>query len=281
MSKPSELIAQSLRSTVLLKGIKLKLHRRERLNDWAIGAILPVLILIVWQLAGDLGWISTLFLPTPTMVFTALGQLFVSGDLVYHLGVSLSRAAFGFVIGGSIGLLLGIVSGFSRYAEHVLDPSVQLLRMIPHLAIAPLIILWFGFGEVSKIVIIAKGAFFPLYINTFLGIRNVDNKLFDVARVLSFNRWKQVLLLILPASLPQIFLGLRLSLAISWLGLVVAELIGSEAGIGFLITIAKQNSLTEVIFVGVILFAVVGKLIDSFVRWLERALLQWRDSYKG
>ncbi|MBW7477177.1 ABC transporter permease [Paenibacillus oenotherae] len=251
------------------------------MGSFAIGGLLPVGLLVIWQLAGELGLISTFFLPTPTMIFAAFGDLFASGDLAYHLGVSLKRAAAGFAIGGSIGLLLGLVAGFSRYGEYVLDPSVQMFRMIPHLAIAPLIILWFGFGEVSKILIIAKGAFFPLYINTFLGIRNVDNKLIDVARVLSFKRYKQFFLLILPASLPQLFLGLRLSLALSWLGLVVAELIGSEAGIGFLMTIAKQNSMMEIIFVGVILFAVVGKLIDSFVRLLERRFLQWQDSYKG
>nr|WP_236340137.1 ABC transporter permease [Paenibacillus plantiphilus] len=254
---------------------------RARLSSFAIGAILPVSLLAIWQLAGDLGLIDTFFLPTPSMIFAAFGDLFASGDLTYHLGVSLGRAAVGFAIGGSIGLLLGLVVGFSRYGEYVLDPSVQLFRMVPHLAIAPLIILWFGFGEVSKILIIAKGAFFPLYINTFLGIRNVDNKLFDVARVMSFSRWKQIFLLVIPASLPQMFLGLRLSLALSWLGLVVAELIGSQAGIGFLMTIAKQNSIMEIIFVGVILFAVVGKLIDSFVRLLERRFLQWQDSYKG
>lgn len=277
MSKPIELLG----SAKAQKSWKVSQKWNARMNDFLVGAIFPVSLLAIWQLAGELGLISTFFLPTPTMILGSFGDLLASGDLIYHLGVSLSRAATGFAIGGSIGLLLGLFSGFSRYTEYVLDPTVQMFRMIPHLAIAPLIILWFGFGEVSKILIIAKGAFFPLYINTFLGIRNVDNKLFDVTRVMSFSRFKQIFLLILPASLPQIFLGLRLSLALSWLGLVVAELIGSEAGIGFLINVAKQNSVTEVIFVGVIIFAVVGKLIDSFVRLLERNFLQWRDNYKG
>lgn len=281
MSKPIELLGQPDRKGQSQRGWAISAKWRARLSSFAIGAILPVSLLAIWQLAGDLALIDTFFLPTPSMIVAAFGDLIASGDLTYHLGVSLGRAAVGFAIGGSIGLLLGLVVGFSRYGEYVLDPSVQLFRMVPHLAIAPLIILWFGFGEVSKILIIAKGAFFPLYINTFLGIRNVDNKLFDVARVMSFSRWKQIFLLVIPASLPQIFLGLRLSLALSWLGLVVAELIGSQAGIGFLMTIAKQNSIMEIIFVGVILFAVVGKLIDSFVRLLERRFLQWQDSYKG
>lgn len=237
--------------------------------------------LVAWQLLGDLGLISTFFLPTPLMIAEAFRTLAVTGELTEHLAISLGRAATGFAIGGSIGLLLGIITGLSRNAENVLDPSMQMFRMIPHLAIAPLVILWFGFGETSKILIIAKGALFPLYVNTLLGIRSVDNKMFDVAHVLEFSRFKQIVRLILPASLPHILLGLRLSLAISWLSLVVAELIGSQSGVGFLINFGKQTSSTELIFVGIIIFAIVGKLVDSFVRLLERSLLQWRDSFQG
>lgn len=254
---------------------------REKWNDIWIGTTLPLAILLLSQVAGDRGWISTFFLPTPLTIAQAFRDLIVTGELGRHVGISLQRAVIGFAIGGGAGFLLGLAAGFSRKTELLVDPSVQMLRMIPHLAIAPLIILWFGFGETSKFLIIAKGAFFPLYVNTFLGIRGVDNKLFDVSRVLEFNRFKTIVKLIIPSALPNILLGLRLSLAISWLGLVVAELIGSHSGIGFLINFAKQNATTEVIFVGVILFAVIGKLVDSFVRLLEHRWLGWRDSYKG
>ncbi|MGX4583278.1 ABC transporter permease [Paenibacillus chitinolyticus] len=254
---------------------------KAKTGDFALGAVLPVLVLIVWQAAGDLGWISTFFLPTPLMIGAALRELAVSGELTEHVGISLWRALTGFLLGGSLGLLFGLLTGYFRKAEQLLDPTLQMIRLVPHLAAAPLIILWFGFGETSKTLIIANGAFFPLYIHTYLGIRSVDNKLFDVAKVLRFSPYKQLLRLIIPASLPNILLGLRLSLAVSWLGLVVAELIGSQSGIGFLINFAKQNSATEIIFVGVILFAVVGKLVDTFVRLLEAKLLQWRDSFEG
>ncbi|MVP01393.1 ABC transporter permease [Paenibacillus lutrae] len=254
---------------------------RQKFSDFAAGALVPALLLIVWQLAGNLGLISTFFLPTPLMIAEAFKNLTVTGELSGHLGISVSRAASGFAAGGTLGLLLGIAAGYFRRVEQVFDPTLQMIRLVPHLAIAPLVILWFGFGETSKMVIIASGAFFPLYINTFLGIRSVDNKLFEVSQVLQFSRYKQMVRVILPSSLPQILIGLRLSLAVSWLGLVVAELIGSQSGIGFLINFAKQNSTTEVIFVGVLLFAVVGKIVDSFVRILEHRLLQWRDSYEG
>ncbi|RKN76047.1 ABC transporter permease [Paenibacillus ginsengarvi] len=255
--------------------------RKEKWADLAIGSILPVLVLLGWQLAGDYGLISTFFLPTPRAIAESFGRLAASGELAEHLGVSLGRAAAGFALGGGLGLLCGIVTGTMRRAEHLLDPSFQLLRMIPHLAVAPLFILWFGFGELSKVLIIAKGAFFPLYVHTFLGIRSVDKKLVEVTEVLRFSRSRQIWRLIVPSALPNILLGLRLSLAVSWLGLVVAELIGSQSGIGFLINFARQSSATDIIFVGVILFAVVGKLVDSFVRQLERRLLGWRDSFDG
>jgi len=254
---------------------------RRRGNDVIVGAMIPLMILLLWQLAGAFGWISVFFLPTPSMIAAHTQELLLSGDLFSHLSISVQRALLGFVIGGGIGFLCGLLVGFSRTAEHVLDPTFQMLRMIPHLALAPLIILWFGFGETSKIFIIANGAFFPMYINTFMGLRSVDNRLFDVAKVLEFNRFKLITGLIVPAASPQIMLGLRTSLAVSWLGLVVAELIGSQAGIGFIINLGKQTSVTELIFIGVIIFAIVGKLFDSFVRLLEKKWLNWRDSYLG
>lgn len=254
---------------------------RNKINDFLVGAVIPITVLLIWQLIGNLNVISPVFLPTPISILNTFGELIVSNKLSGHLGISVVRALIGFIIGGSLGLLFGLIVGFSKKAEYVLNPSMQLIRMTPNLAIAPLIILWFGFGEVSKVVIIATAAFFPLYLNTFMGIRNVDNKLFDVSRVLEFSKYDTIAHLILPAALPNILLGLRLSLAISWLSLVVAELLGSQAGIGFLINLGKQNSVTELIFVGIIIFAVFGKLVDSFVRILEKKLLSWRDSYQG
>lgn len=177
--------------------------------------------------------------------------------------------------------MIGILAGFSKRTELYLDPSLQMLRTVPHLAVTPLFILWFGFDEVSKILLIALGAFFPVYINTFNGIRGVDAKLFEVARVLEFKWHQQISKVILPAPLPNILLGIRLSLGIAWLGLVVAELMGSSSGVGYMIMDARQFSQTNKVFAGIIIFAVVGKLTDSFVRSLERKLLKWRNSYEG
>jgi sulfonate transport system permease protein len=219
--------------------------------------------------------------PTPLTIFEAFAQLSSTGELWQHLGISVTRTALGFGLGGGIGLLLGLVVGLFRKSEKALDPTVQMIRMIPSLAVAPLFVLWFGIGEESKVLLIAKGAFFPLYINTFLGIRSVDRKLFDVTKVLGFSRLKQIVRLVLPASLPHILLGVRISLGVAWLGLVVAELMASTSGIGYLMSDARQFTKTPIVFVGIIVFALVGKLSDSFVRLLERRWLRWQDTYKG
>ncbi|WP_376739103.1 ABC transporter permease [Paenibacillus sp. 598K] len=243
--------------------------------------MLPVALLVTWQGAGLLGLLNPTLLPTPLAILQELIDLTRSGELLGHLRISGWRALLGFLLGGSLGLAAGLWVGFSYKAERLLDPSLQMLRTLPHLAVAPLFILWFGFDETSKILLIAKGAFFPMYVNTFLGIRSVDNKLFDVAEVLQFSRWQLTIKLLLPGALPNLFLGLRLSLGVAWLGLVVAEMMGSSSGIGYLINDARYFSLTTVVFVGIIVFAVFGKLTDSLVKLLERRLLRWQDSYKG
>ncbi len=245
------------------------------------GFILPAIIVIVWELSGALGLISPTLLPRPSVIFTTFVDLILTGDLIGHFQISLLRAIGGFILGGTLGLLLGLAVGFKQNIEQTVDPMIQMLRTVPTLAVIPLFILWFGFGEVSKILLIAKGAFFPLYVNTFLGIRGVDSKLFDVAKVLEFSRWKQITHLILPAALPNILLGLRLSLGVAWLALVAAELMGSSQGVGYLITDARQFSKTDIVFVGIIIFAVFGKVSDSLVKIFERKLLKWQDNFQG
>lgn len=251
------------------------------LKNILIGAAIPVITLLVWQWMYDRGYIDPYFLPSPIAIAAAFRELAVSGELAQHVGISSWRVLSGFALGGGLGLIFGLLVGFSRRSEKLLDPTVQLLRMTPHLAVAPLIILWFGFGETSKVLIIANGAFFPLYVNTMLGIRSVDNKLIEVANVLQYSGFKKIIKLILPSSVPNILLGVRLSLAVSWLGLVVAEMINSKSGVGYLIYFGQYNSRTDLIFVGIIVFAIAGKAVDSAVRLLERHALSWRDSYKG
>ncbi|NQX61075.1 ABC transporter permease [Paenibacillus qinlingensis] len=254
---------------------------RENYKKYVYGLILPVIIIAVWQLVGSLHWVAPQLLPTPINIFKAFISLISDGILFDNLSVSIYRAVIGFAIGGGLGLLSGLLVGFFRKTEYTLDPTLQMIRTVPHLAIMPLFILWFGFGEFSKVLLIAKGAFFPLYLNTFLGIRGIDSKLFEVSRVLEFSRFKQITKLILPSAMPNILLGVRLSIGMAWLSLIVAELMGANSGVGYMISDARQFAQTDVVFVGIVIFALVGKFTDSFVRKLEDRLLRWRDNYNG
>lgn len=253
----------------------------SKLPDSVQAWIFPVAILLVWQISGTAGFVSPTLLPTPWEIGVQFVQLVADGSLFMHLETSLVRAALGFVLGGFLGLILGLATGVSKLAEEILDPALQMLRTVPLLSIIPLFILWFGVGQLSQVLLIALGAFFPLYINTFNGIRGVDHKLYEVARVLQYSRLQLLFRLIIPGALPNILLGIRLSLGIAWLCLVVAELMGANSGIGYMITQARQYSQTAAVFAGIGVFAAVGKLSDSIVRWLESRLLQWRDVYKG
>ncbi|MGG3726185.1 ABC transporter permease [Bacillus wiedmannii] len=269
------------RASIAIGKNNVKKVRKTNVKVLVRAITIPIIVLIIWQLAGVFDLVSKTVLPTPLDILLAFQELIKTGELFGHLSISVFRAAAGFFIGGSLGIILGTIVGFSTRSEQYLDPSVQMLRTVPHLAVAPLFVLWFGFGETSKVLLIADGAFFPLYVNAFLGIRGVDSKLFDVARVLEFSKRKLITKLILPAALPNLLLGARLSLGVAWVSLVVAELMGSTEGIGYMIIDARQFSNTDIVFVGIIIFAFVGKFSDSLVRLLEVKFLRWRDNFKG
>ncbi|MEZ2648986.1 ABC transporter permease [Bacillus wiedmannii] len=269
------------RASITIGKNNVKKVRKTNVKVLVRAITIPIIVLIIWQLAGVFDLVSKTVLPTPLDILLAFQELIKTGELFGHLSTSVFRAAAGFFIGGSLGIILGTIVGFSTRSEQYLDPSVQMLRTVPHLAVAPLFVLWFGFGETSKVLLIADGAFFPLYVNAFLGIRGVDSKLFDVARVLEFSKRKLITKLILPAALPNLLLGARLSLGVAWVSLVVAELMGSTEGIGYMIMDARQFSNTDIVFVGIIIFAFVGKFSDSLVRLLEVKFLRWRDNFKG
>ena len=256
-------------------------NARKGTPSWVRGLVLPLLIIVIWQIFSSGGLVSATVLPSPLRIVETFYELMISGALFGHLQISIYRAVVGFLLGASIALVLGFIVGFSKRSESYIDPTMQMLRTIPSLAVTPLFILWFGFDELSKILLIAFASFFPVYVNTYNGIRSVDSKLFEVAQVLEFSKWQQLTKLILPSALSHILVGIRLSLGIAWLSLVVAELMGSSAGVGYMIMDARQFSQTDKVFVGIIIFGVVGKLTDSLVRILEQKLLKWRTSFEG
>ena len=255
--------------------------RRRNPGRALLGLILPVGVLVAWQVLASTRAIDLRLFPAPSEVLSDLGDLVRSGELLSNFLVSLARATAGFAVGASAGLVFGVLVGYSRLAESLLDPTFQMLRTVPLLAMTPLFILWLGFSDTAKVTLIATGAFFPMYVNAFLGVRGVDRKLFEVARVLEFSRAQQIRRVILPAAAPNILLGLRLSIGMSWLCLVVAELMGAQSGLGYLIQNARSLLDTSTVLIGVAAFALIGKASDSLVRVAERHLLAWRDDYPG
>ena len=248
----------------------------QRLLPWLV----PVGLIAVWQVASSLGWLSSRVLPAPLAVLQAASGLALSGELWQHVKVSAGRALSGLAIGGGLGLLLGLLTGSVRLAETLLDSTVQMVRNIPALALIPLVILWFGIDESAKLFLIAVSVFFPLYINTFHGIRHVDPGLIEMGRTYGLGRWQLYREVILPGALPSILVGLRFSLGLMWVVLIVAETISAQAGIGYMTMNAREFLQTDVVLVGILLYALLGKLADVFARGLERYYLRWHPGYQ-
>ncbi|GGC09970.1 sulfonate ABC transporter [Oxalicibacterium flavum] len=248
----------------------------SRLAPW----IVPVLLIAVWQFASQVGWLSSRILPEPWAVAKAAWGLAVSGELWTHVQVSLGRAVMAFAVGGGLGLLLGLLTGTFRTAETLLDTTLQMIRNIPALALIPLVILWFGIEETSKIFLVAVGVFFPVYLNTFHGIRSVDKGLIEMAKSYGLSGWSLYRDVILPGALPSILVGVRFSLGLVWVLLIVAETISAQSGIGYMTMNAREFLQTDVVLVGILLYALLGKLADVLSRLLERYWLRWHPGYR-
>jgi sulfonate transport system permease protein len=248
----------------------------RQLLAWA----LPLALIIVWQIAAQAGWLSSRILPEPLAVLSAAWKLALSGELWVHLGVSSGRAAAGFALGGGLGLLLGLLVGTFRQAEVLFDTSLQMIRNIPALALIPLVILWFGIDETAKLFLVSVGVFFPIYLNTFHGIRSVDQGLIEMARSYGLSGWPLYRDVILPGALPSILVGVRFALGLVWVLLIVAETISAQSGIGYMTMNAREFLQTDVVLVGILLYALLGKLADVLARGLEKFWLRWHPGYQ-
>jgi sulfonate transport system permease protein len=242
--------------------------------------ISPVAIVVVWQLASSTGLLAEDELASPVRVVRAAVDVIASGELPEGLAVSLARVVAGFLLGAVVGLALGVWSGLSRWGGLLVDPPVQMLRTLPHLALVPLFILWFGVQETPKVLLVALGVLFPIYLNVHAGVRGVDPKLLEMARVSGFDRREVLRHVVVPGALPSALTGLRLALGIAWLSIVVAETVSSD-GLGYLINDAREFLRTDVIVVGLVVYALLGLGTDALVRRVERRALRWRPAISG
>jgi sulfonate transport system permease protein len=246
--------------------------------------ISPVALLLLWQGESALRIVSQQKLPPPSEVWSTAVSLITTSSPAYGtlqdaMLVSLERVAIGFGVGATVGILLALVTGLSQFGEYAADPPMQMLRTLPLFGLIPVFIVWFGIGELPKVLLIAIAATIPLYLNTFAGIRSVDAKLVEVGQVQQLRRTELIRHVVLPGALPQMFTGLRLSLGASWLALVVAEQINANAGLGYMINQAEQFNRNDVIFVCLLVYCILGLLTDALVRLLERRSLSWRRNF--
>lgn len=250
--------------------------RLNALTQWA----LPLVIIAAWQALSVAGLIPGRVLPAPSDVLAAGWKLLQSGELLRNIWVSFWRAIVGFAIGGSIGFAFGLANGLSARSERVFDSTLQMVRNVPHLALIPLVILWFGIDEEAKLFLVALGVLFPIYINTQHGIRTVDPQLVEMGRTYGMSPTTLFWRVILPGALPSIFVGLRYALGIMWLTLIVAETIAASSGIGYMAMQAREFLLVDIVVLSILIYALLGKLADSTARLLERLCLSWHPAFQ-
>ncbi|NWJ23937.1 ABC transporter permease [Rhizobium sp. RM] len=242
------------------------------------GAIVPVGALVLLELFVRMGWVSPYVLPPPSDLYTTFLYL-AEGPLWTNIAASALRVLIGFTVGSLLAIVVGSVVGLWYSAERYLEPSFQALRAVPSLAWVPLLMIWFGIGETSKIVLIAKSAFFPVYLSLFSGIRNVDRKLVEVGEMYRQPLPVLVWRILIPASLPHLFTGLRYGLSLAWLSVVAAELLAASEGIGYMLSDGRELSRPDLVLIAIICLAVLGKISDSLFKLIEDRCLSWRDSY--
>ena len=274
-SSPPEVLAQAERpSTPALPTGRARARRGRRLAYW----ISPVAVLIIWQVVSGTGLVSNQKLPPLNVIWRAGVEVARNGQLGDGLVVSLRRMLIGFVIGAAVATVLGVFAGLLRWGDVVVDPLLQMIRNVPLFGLIPLFILWFGIGELPKEVLIALAAALPIYVNVHAGIRETDPRLIEATTVLGYGRWQRLRHVVLPSAVPLTLVGVRLGIASAWLSLVVAEQINADSGIGFMINNARDFLRTDIVFVGLLLYAFVGLAMDTVVRLIERRLLRWRES---
>ncbi|MBD8613774.1 ABC transporter permease [Pseudomonas putida] len=246
----------------------------------AKGWLLPCLIVAVLEVVVRAGWIPAYQMPAPSDVAVTLVEL-AQGALGKHVLASVGRVLAGFVIGASLALVFAAWVGLSREAEAYLEPTFAGLRAIPSLAWVPLLLLWLGIDETSKVVLIAIGAFFPVYVNGVAAIRNIDRKLVEVGQMYGFNARRLTLRILLPAAMPGLFTGLRSGLSMAWMFLVAAELIAATKGLGYLLSDGRETSRPDIVLAAILALAVLGKLSDGVLAAVERRCVSWRDAFTG
>jgi sulfonate transport system permease protein len=249
------------------------------LRGWLLGVALPIALAVGWEFAVRAGLVQGRLMPPPSRIYTALHKLAVSGDLWFHISATVARVAAGFGFGVLAGTLVGALAGYLSLARQILDPTLQGLRAVPSIAWVPLFILWFGIFETSKVMLIAVGVFFPIYLGVIGAIMTVDRKIVEVGRVFRLSGAALVRRILLPAILPSYIIALRSGLGLGWMFVVAAEFMGASEGVGFLLVDGQQLGKPDQILAAILVFAVLGKATDALLVAVSAPFLRWQDAF--
>lgn len=256
-------------------------HSGRRLRVNLTGLVLPLAILVLWEASASFRWIDPVFLPAPQKVAAAFWKMLTAQNLVQDFLASITIVGQAFLYGSAAAILLGIAAGLSRRVEAFFGPTFDTIRHIPGIAWLPLIVLWLGIGAPAKVLVIAKSVFFPVFLNTLQGIRNVDRNHIELARALTLTRWQLVRRVVLPSALPSILVSLRYAAGLAWALVVVAEGLSGLEGLGFLIFRAQGLLLTDQLMVCMVVIGLVGFAIDRSMALAQRRLLRWKQGFEG
>jgi sulfonate transport system permease protein len=257
------------------------MQKRKKLKNALIGLIVPAAILLLWELSVRGGWIPQALIASPSQVFASFQNFIGNGSIFEHSGVSLIRLFIGFFSGSIAGLIVGIGVGLLKSLDKLISPLFQFLAPIPPIVWIPLFIIFFGIGEASKIVLLSVASFFVLFINTVQGIRSVDEKFIDLAKIYQKSDFHLIRTVLIPSALPNIFIGLRLALGLSWILLIAAEVVASSEGLGWLIWDSRNFSRPDDMFVGIITIGLLGKITDQILLRIEKHFTAWRQTFSG
>lgn len=252
---------------------------KSKLYFLYISSIVPIVFLLLWQFLSQIGFFPSYALPAPTRVVGTIMSMAQDGSLWGHIYITVQRIVLGFFLGIAVALVVGCIVGFFKRSEQLFDPLLQAFRSIPSLAWVPLFILWFSIGEMSKVLLIAVGVFFPVYLNIVSGIQGVDRKLIEVGKVYGFTQFQIIRRIVLPAAMPSFLVGIRGGLGLGWMFVVAAELMGASEGLGFLLIFGQNMTRADLILASIILFAILGKSSDSILKYIENRSLHWQDRY--
>ena len=245
----------------------------------ALGLLLPVALAAFWEMAVKLGWSNGRLVPPPSVIYAQFVELAKSGELQVHSAATLWRVAAGFVSGVAVGTVLGALAGYFALLHRLVDPSLQALRAIPSIAWVPLFILWFGIFEASKIILIAVGVFFPVYLGVMGAVSSVDRKVVEVGRAFRLSGLAMIRRILLPAVLPAYVLSLRAGLGLGWMFVVAAEFLGASQGLGYLLIDGQQLGKPAQIVAAIVAFAILGKTSDWLIVLVSRPFLRWQDTF--